>query len=104
MLRIIYIVASAALALLIAWAWSLAPFWTSFGAIIKMPWGIVSLADLYLGFACFSLIIAWTERSKTVAIIWIVALFLLGNVVSAAWLGLRGLIELQKLKNMPGPV
>lgn len=46
--------------------------------LMAMPWGIVSLVDLYTGFALFSGWILFRERTLTVALIWAVAMMTLG--------------------------
>ncbi|WP_018699978.1 hypothetical protein [Amorphus coralli] len=88
-MRALLIVCAVALFILIGWAAYEAPFLASFGAIISDPWGIVALADLYLGFVLFGLVIALTEPSRPVAVLLIAALFVLGNVVAAIWLVVR---------------
>lgn len=78
------------LAALIAWAFATgAPFWESFGAVAANPWGLVGLADLYLGFLVSAVVIALVEGNRISAATWIVALFFLGNIASAIWLALR---------------
>ena len=76
---------------LIIWAFQTADFFASFGAMIADPWGLVALADLYLGFLLLSAIIFSFESSKAAAALWVVALFILGNVVGAAYLVVKGL-------------
>ncbi|MFH2039704.1 MAG: DUF1475 family protein [Chloroflexota bacterium] len=46
--------------------------------LLKMPWGIVSLVDLYTGFMLFSGWILYREKSLPVAILWTVAMLTLG--------------------------
>lgn len=57
-------------------------FWGNFsieGAkIISMPWGIVSLIDLYTGFKLFSLWIIYREKSFLPSLFWIVLVMTLG--------------------------
>lgn len=49
------------------------------GAILlAMPWGIVSLVDLYVGFTLFSMWIIYRERSAIRSIIWVVLMMILG--------------------------
>lgn len=48
------------------------------GAILRNPWGIVSLVDLYVGLALFSLWIVFREESRLVAAIWVVLMMTLG--------------------------
>jgi hypothetical protein len=46
--------------------------------LLSMPWGIVSLVDLYTGFILFSGWIVYRERSPLVAIVWTIAIMVLG--------------------------
>jgi hypothetical protein len=101
-LRFVFALLGLALAGAIAWAMSKAPFWASFGAIVADPWGLVTLADLYLGFFACAAIIALAERRAGVALAWIVALFVLGNLVTGLWLALRGLPKLTSLRRHGG--
>ena len=46
--------------------------------LFVMPWGIVSLVDLYTGFILFSGWIVYREKSLPIAILWTIALMTLG--------------------------
>ena len=46
--------------------------------LISMPWGIVSLVDLYTGFTLFSGWIVYREKSLPMAILWTIAMMALG--------------------------
>jgi len=46
--------------------------------LLSMPWGIVSLVDLYVGFILFSGWIVYRERSVVSSIIWVVLMMVLG--------------------------
>ena len=46
--------------------------------LLSMPWGIVSLVDLYTGFTLFSAWIIYREKSLPVAILWTIAMMVLG--------------------------
>jgi hypothetical protein len=48
------------------------------GEILRNPWGIVSLVDLYTGFILFSAWIAYREKSILAAAIWVVLMMTLG--------------------------
>ena len=48
------------------------------GQIIRNPWGIVSLVDLYVGFILFSGWIIFREKSIVSALIWVVLMMVLG--------------------------
>ena len=46
--------------------------------LFAMPWGIVSLVDLYTGFTLFSAWIIYREKSLPAAILWTIAMMVLG--------------------------
>jgi hypothetical protein len=57
--------------------------------LTTLPWGIATLADLYVGFVFFAAIVFLTERSWLVAALWAVPIFVIGNIWSAVWLVIR---------------
>jgi len=59
--------------------------------LIRMPWGIVSLVDLYTGFILFSGWIIYREKSLPVAILWTIAMMVLGFFTASlyVWLALQ---------------
>jgi hypothetical protein len=46
--------------------------------LLSMPWGIVSLVDLYVGFTLFSGWIIYRERSFARSLVWVVLMMVLG--------------------------
>jgi len=46
--------------------------------LLAMPWGIVSLVDLYVGFALFSGWIVFREQALLPALIWFILMMVLG--------------------------
>ncbi len=46
--------------------------------LLAMPWGIVSLVDLYVGFALFSCWIVFREKAVFLSIIWVILTMVLG--------------------------
>jgi hypothetical protein len=53
--------------------------------LLSMPWGIVSLVDLYVGFTLFSMWIIYREKSLPIAILWTVAMMTLGFFAGALY-------------------
>lgn len=47
-------------------------------ALLANPWGLVSFVDLYVGFALFSVWIAFRETNVIAAIFWILLMMVLG--------------------------
>jgi hypothetical protein len=63
--------------------------------LLAMPWGIVSLVDLYVGFTLFSCWIVFREKAWLPSIIWVILMMVLGF-----WTGaLYTLIALQTSGN-----
>ena len=46
--------------------------------LLSMPWGIVSLVDLYVGFILFSGWIIYREKSALRSAIWVILMMVLG--------------------------
>ena len=46
--------------------------------LVAMPWGIVSLVDLYVGFTLFSCWIVFREKAVIPSIIWVILIMVLG--------------------------
>jgi Protein of unknown function (DUF1475) len=64
-------------------------FFDQFAVVTTLPWGIVTLVDLYLGFALFAVLVFVTERSWMMALFWAAPVFVLGNVWAALWFVIR---------------
>jgi hypothetical protein len=46
--------------------------------LLAMPWGIVSLVDLYVGFILFSGWIVYREKSAARSVVWVILMMILG--------------------------
>ena len=53
--------------------------------LLDMPWGIVSLVDVYVGFALFSCWIVYRERSLLRSIVWVALMIVLGNFTASLY-------------------
>ena len=60
-------------------------FFSEGSQLASMPWGIVSLVDLYTGFTLFSAWIIYREKSLPEAILWTVAMMVLGFFTGALY-------------------
>ncbi|MEN0653091.1 MULTISPECIES: hypothetical protein [Hyphobacterium] len=88
-LQLLPFVAALVLAALIIWAAGAGDF-MGFGAVLLSdPWGVVTLADLYIGFLFAALIIWFSHDNKLVAILWILPLPVLGNVWTGIWFAIH---------------
>lgn len=70
------------------WAGATGDFMREFNLITELPWGKVSLVDLFLGFILFAIIILAFEP-PWIGIPVVILLFIFGNWVTAFWLALR---------------
>ena len=53
------------------------------------PWGLVTLADLYLGFVLAAIVIWLCEARPLTALVWILPIPVLGNVWTVLWFLIR---------------
>ncbi len=85
------ILGAAAMAGSILYAFMAGDFAAEGAILTSMPWGIVSLVDLYVGFILFSAWVIYREKSLPVAILWVVAVMTLGAFAISlyAFLALR---------------
>ncbi|MBO6795871.1 hypothetical protein [Maricaulis sp.] len=84
--RLIALAGGIGLTALIWWAVVEGDFGAAGDWLFNHPWGIVTLADLYLGFLFMAGVIALVERTWFGRIFWILPIFVLGNVWPALWL------------------
>jgi hypothetical protein len=60
-------------------------FWGEGRVIMRMPWGVISVIDVYAGGALFAGWIAARERSVLRTAGWVVAIFVLGNFATSLY-------------------
>jgi hypothetical protein len=76
--KIISLLGMLAMIAVLIYGFTVGDFFGEGSQLASMPWGIVSLVDLYTGFTLFSAWIIYRERSLPVAILWTVAMLTLG--------------------------
>jgi uncharacterized protein YneF (UPF0154 family) len=76
--KIISILGILAMTAVLIYGFTIGDFAGEGSQLAAMPWGIVSLVDLYTGFTLFSMWIIYREKSLPVAILWTVAMLTLG--------------------------
>ncbi len=54
--------------------------------LMAMPWGIVSLVDIYLGLLLFSIWIMWREQCSVSGVFWVLLVLSLGNLMSCLYI------------------
>jgi hypothetical protein len=63
---------------IITYAFLRGDFATEGAKLLAMPWGIVSMVDLYTGFILFSIWIVYREKSAATSIVWVILMMTLG--------------------------
>ena len=53
--------------------------------LLQMPWGIVSLVDVFAGFALFSGWVVYRVQSLARSLLWIAAIIVLGNFTASLY-------------------
>lgn len=76
--KLISLLGTMAMTVVLLYGFIIGDFASDGGEILKNPWGIVSLVDLYVGFSLFSLWIAYREKNLLLKILWISAMMILG--------------------------
>jgi hypothetical protein len=76
--KIICLFGIIAMTFILAYAFLFGDFIREGNILLKMPWGIVSLVDLYIGFILFSGWIIYREKSYTRSILWVFLMMTLG--------------------------
>ncbi len=64
-------------------------FLEQLAVLTTLPWGIATLADLYIGFLLFATLVFLTERSWLVAALWAAPVLVVGNIWAALWFVIR---------------
>lgn len=54
--------------------------------LFENPWGVMSLIDLYVGFALFSMWIYFREKTALAKFVWIMAMMILGFFTGALYI------------------
>lgn len=72
------VLAIVAMSAVLFYAFTTGNFTVDGGELLRNPWGIVSLIDLYTGFVLFSIWVVYRERYWYVSAIWVVAVMVLG--------------------------
>ena len=83
--KIISILGVFAMTAVLIYGFTIGDFSGEGSQLLSMPWGIVSLVDLYTGFTLFSMWIIYREKSLPVAILWTIAMMTLGFFAGALY-------------------
>lgn len=89
--KIIALLGLLAMSAVLVYGFAVGDFAGEGGQLLDMPWGIVSLVDLYVGFVLFSGWIVYRENSLGRSIVWVILMMVLGFWTASlyTWLALR---------------
>ena len=74
-----------AMTIVLVYGFTAGDFRTDGAALLQNPWGIVSMVDLYTGFALFSGWIVYREKSWGRSILWVVLMMVLGFFTASVY-------------------
>jgi hypothetical protein len=86
--KIVAILGILAMTAVLVYGFTVGDFSAEGSQLLGMPWGIVSLVDLYTGFTLFSLWIIYREKSLPVAIFWTAGMMVLGFFTGSLYVAL----------------
>jgi len=69
----------------LTWGFSVGDFWEEGAQLMRLPWGVISVIDVYTGAALFSGWIAFRERSRAAVAGWVLSIIVLGNLATSAY-------------------
>ena len=90
--KIVALLGLLAMAAVLIYGFTVGDFAEEGKQLLSMPWGIVSLVDLYVGFALFSGWIVYREKSLWRSVVWVALMMVLGFFTAS----LYTLIALQR--------
>jgi hypothetical protein len=90
--KLIALLGLIAMSAALVYGFTIGDFFADGALIVANPWGIVSLVDLYTGFALFGAWIYYREANKLIALVWIAILMVLGFWLASLYV----LIQLYK--------
>lgn len=74
------------MAVALGYAFSYGNFWEEGAALVGTTWGIVSLIDVYVGFAMFAGWVIYREASLPRSVILVIAICALGNLIAGLYI------------------
>jgi hypothetical protein len=76
--KLVAIIGLLAMTGILIYGFTLGDFAGEGAKLLAMPWGIVSLVDLYVGFSLFSCWIVFREKTWLPSLIWVILMMTLG--------------------------
>lgn len=98
LLRLVLAAGALALMAAILWASFTGAILAEGAAMLALPWGVVTFLDLYLGFILAATAMLVLEPVRPLGIVLALLVFVLGNVLTAAWLAWRAPLIWRRLR------
>ena len=76
--KVISLLGLLAMTAVLVYGFTIGDFGGEGARLLAMPWGIVSLVDLYVGFTLFSCWIVYREKAVLPSIVWVILMMVLG--------------------------
>jgi hypothetical protein len=76
--KLIALLGLIAMTLILVYGFTRGNFTREGAKLLAMPWGIVSMVDLYVGFILFSGWIVYREESLARSVVWVILMMVLG--------------------------
>jgi hypothetical protein len=83
--KIIAILGLVAMGAALIYGFTIGDFSGEGAILVRMPWGIISLIDVYTGFILFCCWVVFREKSLLRAVAWTVAVMILGNFITSLY-------------------
>ncbi len=83
--KVVAVLGIVAMTAVLIYGFTVGDFGEEGSTLLSMPWGIVSIVDLYVGFTLFSGWIIYRERSLLRSIVWVILMMVLGNFTAALY-------------------
>lgn len=83
--KVISLIGLLAMTGILIYGFTVGDFINEGGKLLSMPWGIVSMVDLYVGFILFSGWIVYREKAVLPSVIWVVLMMVLGFFTGALY-------------------
>jgi hypothetical protein len=83
--KVVAVLGALAMAAVLIYGFTVGDFGAEGQVLLSMPWGIVSLVDVYVGFILFSGWIIYREKSFLRSALWVVGVMVLGNLTASVY-------------------
>ena len=85
MAKVVAVLGVLVMASILVYGFAVGDFGGEGQVLLSMPWGIVSLVDVYVGFVLVSGWIVYREKSLLRSAVWIILVMILGNFTASLY-------------------